>query len=36
MTRKLKNELWPYMVKINNPSQSYEIETWLGQTLGGL
>lgn len=34
MTRKLKQELWPHMVKVDRPSQSYEIETWLGQKLG--
>lgn len=34
MTRKLKQELWPHMIKVNHPSQCDEIEAWLGQTLG--
>lgn len=34
MTRKLKQELWPHMIKINHSTQCGEIETWLSQTLG--
>lgn len=34
MTRKLKQELWPHMVKVNRPSESYEMESWLGEHLG--
>lgn len=34
MTRKLKKELWPHMIKVNHTSQCDEIEAWLEQTLG--
>lgn len=32
--RHLKQELWPYMITMGNPSENYEREVWLGENMG--
>lgn len=34
--RRLKKELWPVMITVDRPEIIYDIEIWLGETLGAV